>query len=711
MPSWKTKRVKDASPYPMGANEKNVFKMVVILIFITFIPLLLFPANPIDVEELEKQITAPGISQKEKLRLLVQLSEFTQDSEPVKAVKYGKEALEMLNLFNDPSLEVRVLLSLTWAAQNIGQYESALEYGYKAETLALDIGDKRAAAVAYNHIGRIYEQLGFLDRSLDYVLRALKLFEELGDKKNTAEAYKNIGNIFQELKDSRQAMEHYLKSLQISETLGDKKNIARILNNIGKVYSESDQLNKALEYYQKSLAIVEELNWQIGQIVGRGNIATVYSKKGEAARSLEYNLKTLEICKKIGQKRFIAILLSNIAVDYRLLGQYKKALRYIYQALDIAREIKNKDIIRNFYEELFYIYEAMKNYEQAFFYFKEYKKTNDEIFSKECQKNISQLWLKFKTEKKEEEIQQLTKDNRIQQLKLERQELVRNFLIVVSLLIFVLAIVTYNRYRTKKKAERLLKESERKLRAMNTAKDKLFSIIAHDLESPLNGLLLSTGYLEKKYHTLEEQDIKGFHHQIYENASHMAKLLDNLLQWAASQLGKLEVEPEIFDLNPLTGDTITLIDPSARDKNIRLMSHINENTLAWADKRMVETVMRNLVSNAVKYSNTGGEVHITSTAREKFLEVAVADNGVGIPGEKLESLFDPSIHNSTRGTAGERGIGLGLVLCKEFVEKNGGTIRAEGNNGTDANTGTRMVFTLPVPPAQYRESSLTMNNE
>jgi signal transduction histidine kinase len=700
----------DVLPCARKAGKACRIKSVLLLILF---PFLLFPspANHDDVATLEKQLKAPGISRGEKIRLLVRLCESAQDSEPLKVMKYGKEALEILETIKDSSLEVRILLSLTWAAQYTGEYETALDYGYRAEALALKTGDKKSAAVAYNHIGQVYDQLGFPDRSLDNVLRALRLFEELGDKKNTAEAYKNIGNIFKELKDSRQAMEHYLKSLQISEKLGDQKNIARIFNNIGNIYSDSNQKKEALEYYQKSLVIIETLNWQMGWLVARNNIACMYTEMGEPARSLEYNLKSLRMARKSGHRELIAVILSNIAVAYRILGQHKKALHYIYQALDIAKEIKNKTIIRNFYEELFYIYEAVKNYEKAFLYFKEYKKTNDEIFSEECQKNISQLWLKFKTEKKEEEIKQLTQDNRIQQLKLEHQELVRNFLLMVSLLVLGLAVVTFNRYRTKKKAERQLMESEQKLRAMNTAKDKLFSIIAHDLESPLNGLILSIGYLEKKYHALEEEEIKGFHHQIYDNANHIAKLLDNLLQWAVSQLGRLEVEPEIFDLKPLTDEIITLMAPSANDKNIRLLSHINENTLTWADKRMVETVMRNLVSNAIKYSNSGDEVHITSSSSEQFLEVVVADNGVGIPEEKRRTLFDPSIHNSTRGTAGEKGIGLGLVLCKEFVEKNGGSIRVESHNGTGADKGTRMIITLPVPAAGFREPPATMNHE
>jgi signal transduction histidine kinase len=690
-----TRRITGALSCPRRTGKGGLSKIACTFILI---PFLLYPSpdNPVDTERLEKQLKAPGISQKEKIRLSVQLSEFTQDSEPLKAVKYGKEALEILKTFNDPPLEVRTLLSLAWAAQNIGEYENALEYGNKARKLGLAIGNKEATAIAYNHIAWVYEQLGFLDQTLENALKALKLSEELNDKKNIAEAYKNIGNVYSDLKNHKLALELYQKSLGILKELGDKKNICRLLNNIGKVYSDTNQKDKALEYYRETLAMTEQLNWQMGQVVALCNIATKYSEKGEHARALGISLKALEMCKKIGQKRIIAILLSNIAVDYRNLGQYKKALLNVNQALAIAKEIKNKDITRNFYEELYYIYEAMEDYKQAFLFFKKYRETNDQIFSEECEKNIYEMWMRFKTGIKDEEILKLIHDKRIQKLKLEHHESERNFLIIASLLALSLVVLIYNRYRIKKKSERLLKESEKKLRAMNTSKDKLFSIIAHDLQSPLNGLLLSAGYLGKNFHTMEEEEIKEFHQQIYENAGYIAKLLDNLLKWAVSQLGKLEVEPEIFDLKPLTVDTITLMDPFAGDKNIRLTSHINENTLAWADKRMVETIMRNLVSNAVKYSNPGGEVHISSISRETFLEVEVIDNGVGIPGDKLETLFDPSIHNSTRGTAGEKGIGLGLVLCKEFVEKNGGTIRVENNGSTSANIGTRMVFTLPI---------------
>jgi signal transduction histidine kinase len=490
--------------------------------------------------------------------------------------------------------------------------------------------------------------------------------------------------------------------------LGDKKSSAHVLIFIGNIYHSYRRYTKALEYYQESRNIVEKLNWKTGRAAVLHSIASVYADIGKPVLALDYGQKALEICKDMGQKRNIAILLALRGKCHCKLGEYEKALNDISEALDIAKEIKNKDIIRNFYKEIYHIYVAMKSYEQSYDYFKKYKSTNDEIFSKEYQKSISELWLRDKARISGEEILQSIQNNSIQKLKSERQVLARNLIIVLSLLVLVLVLAgvyyLYYRYRIKRKAEQLLKESERKLRAMNSAKDKLFSIIAHDLESPLNGLLLSSGYLEKNYNTMKEKEIKEFIHQIYENTYHMSTLLDNLLQWAVSQLGKLEVDPEILDLSQLTGDTIALMEPSAREKNIRLMSHINENTLAWADKRMVETIMRNLVSNALKYSNKGGEVHISSKSNGNFLEVAVSDTGVGITTDKLETLFAPGIHNSTRGTADESGLGLGLVLCKEFVEKNGGTIRVKNNNSNETSTGTRVVFTLPThQESRYEE--------
>ncbi len=705
MRSSKTKGILYALPWPRGGRGRNIFQRVVSFIFISIVPFLLFPGKPIDVEELEKQITVPGISQKEKIRLLVQLSELNQDSEPSKAVKYGENALKILNKFNlnDPALEIRVLLSLSRANQPIGRYDTALEYGHKADITALEIGDKQAAAIAYNQVSRIYHRLGYLDWALDYAQRALKSFSEMEDKIGIAEAYKNIGNVYRTLRKNQQALEHYRKSLDLLQSLGDKRHLVPLFIYIGNVYHEARRYEIAMDYYQKSRAIVEKLNWRVGQAGVLYCIATLYADKGgDLARAIDYGKKALDICKETGQKRNMAILLGHMGKCHRKLKEYKKALDYVNQALDIAKESQIKDITRDIYEELYQIYVEMELYPRAYEYFDKVKDIDDEILTKKQLISIPQLWLRLETEKNEKKIQWLTFQNYIQELKLRRQELVRKLLIAAVLIGFmlVLSAVIYYRYRVKKRAERLLKESEKKLQAMNTAKDKLFSIIAHDLVSPLNGLLLSSAYLENNLDAMKEDEIKDSLHQIHENTSYMSRLLENLLVWAVSQLGKLEVELETLDLHRLTEETIELMISSAREKNIRLMSHINENTLVRADQRMVETIMRNLVGNAVKYSTSGGKVDIFSRSTGNFIEVTISDTGVGIPAHKLDALFQLGIHNSTRGTTGERGVGLGMFLCKEFVEKHRGTIHVEshsnnGNKSHESPPGTRVVFTLP----------------
>jgi signal transduction histidine kinase len=672
-----------------GSETKSMIgkAAVIFLIFVLFTSAL-SAGDPIPA--LENRLRSGNLDLSQKLDLLARLSEALQDNDPKRAAEYGKEGLSILGRLEreggkKPAIKIRLLLASVTALQNLGEHEAALAYCRIGEKLAQQIGDRHSLALFYNHGGLLLDLLGDLDQSVRQVIRAVALFEELGDRKNLAVAYKNMGNIYKEMKNSKQAMEHYLKSLHLLEELQDNLGIAKLLNNIGILYHDAGEHEKALGYYRRCQAIMDKEKWTLGQAVALINIATVMADMGDFEGSYKYNLEALELSKIIGNKRHTAILLSNIGVDLREMGRCKEALRYVYQALDIAKAIKNKDIIRNFYEELSYIYDAMKDYTNAFLYLKKYKKTNDEIFTADAQKSIAEALLNYKTAIKEKEIQQLTRDNQIKQLKLERHTLVRNFLVLLSILVLVLALVIFNRYRIKMKTEAQLKE-------MNASKDKLFSIIAHDLGSPLNSLLLSTAFLEEKFPDMSKEEVKDFLHQINDNAGFMSNLLDNLLNWSVSQLGKMEFTPVTMDIHTAAEETLKLMESTAREKHVRLVSRILPGTGVHADKRMVEAVMRNLVSNAVKFSHAGGEVLVSSRQTGNFLEIAIDDNGIGIPPEKLHTLFKLDSAAGARGTAGERGTGLGLILCKELVEKNSGHLDLQSH----ANM-TRATFTLPLP--------------
>jgi signal transduction histidine kinase len=326
----------------------------------------------------------------------------------------------------------------------------------------------------------------------------------------------------------------------------------------------------------------------------------------------------------------------------------------------------------------------MGDYKNALLYHKKFKKTSEEILNEDRSRRIDNLQVVYEVDKKEKENQLLKKNNHIQELKF-------NILALASLLVLFIAVVTYNRYRSRKKAEQILRVSEQKLKKMNAAKDKLFTIIAHDLGSPLNSLLLSAGHLKNHYQTLDEQDRSEFINNMYKQTRDMSDLLGNLLQWALVQVGKIEKNTETVDLHLLTEETVQQVSYAAQKKKIRVSSSIGENTTARADKQMVKAVLRNLLSNAVKYTQTGGEVKISSTDAGERVEITVSDNGTGMDKEKAEQLFTEEVHESTRGTANEKGTGLGLVLCKEFVEKNSGQIRVQ----SQPDHGSQFTFTLP----------------
>lgn len=238
----------------------------------------------------------------------------------------------------------------------------------------------------------------------------------------------------------------------------------------------------------------------------------------------------------------------------------------------------------------------------------------------------------------------------------------------------------------------ILQKQSKELEELNKTKDRFFSIIAHDLRSPFSVTLGYTDLLMKRFDYFTTEQIKEFIGQINNSAQKQFKLLENLLQWSRIQIGSLKVEPSELNLKYLNDNVITLLEINARKKDINLFSMIKDDIKVFADENMVTTVLRNLVSNAIKFTNRGGYVNLYSRPLQNEVEVTVKDNGIGISNDNIDKLFKINTNSSTPGTEDESGTGLGLILCKEFVEKNGGKIWAESKIGE----GTAMKFTLPV---------------
>lgn len=243
----------------------------------------------------------------------------------------------------------------------------------------------------------------------------------------------------------------------------------------------------------------------------------------------------------------------------------------------------------------------------------------------------------------------------------------------------------------RKKAEKAIRESERKLKELNATKDKFFSIIAHDLKGPLGIMVGFSDMLSEFWENLSEVEKKETVEGINVSSKKLFKLLENLLDWSRSQTGRIKYEPDMISLRYLIESTIILLMQNALEKDIELDAEVNEDINVFVDREMIATVIRNLVANAIKFTDSGGRIDILAEEKGDVVEVAVVDTGIGIRKEDMKKLFRIDVHHSTIGTSQEKGTGLGLILCREFVERHGGKIWAESEFGK----GSTFKFTLP----------------
>jgi signal transduction histidine kinase len=239
----------------------------------------------------------------------------------------------------------------------------------------------------------------------------------------------------------------------------------------------------------------------------------------------------------------------------------------------------------------------------------------------------------------------------------------------------------------------ILSETNLNLQKANQDKDKLLSIIAHDLSNPFSVLITFSKLLIDSYDDFKREDVLNYLKTFYQTSKQGYNLLDNLLKWSKSQTGKIEVEPIVLDMKDLVEENITLLYSQAKSKSIELVNKVPDNLLAFADLNMILTVIRNLISNAIKFTNINGVVEISGSDHHNIIEIKIKDNGIGISPEDLEKIFRIDVKHSTAGTANERGTGLGLMLCKEFVERNMGKLLAK----SEVDHGSEFIFLLPKP--------------
>lgn len=590
----------------------------------------------------------------------------------------------------EDSLKPEILNKLSWELRN-SEPEKSIEYGLDAIKFALKYNDFENVVKAHSYIGVAYRILGNYSEAIDYYYKGLELAKKYGQTEQEGYAYINIGNLHIYQEYYYNAIENLNKARVIAQKIDNKRMLAYVHLNLGRAQMLRDELGPALANFQVALELRKEIGHTGGQAVCYKYIADIYRHLEDYAKAMENYQKSLEVVDEESDKDLYASIKAMLGEVYYKIGDYDKAKTYAYKSLQLAEKIGAKLIIRDNVEILAEINLRTKNYKEASKYLNYIIEYNDTLFNQQLSEKIFNLEYKFEKQRKQAEIDILAKDKKIRELELSRAKTSNITLIIILLLISASLIYVLISLKNRREKNALLEKQKADLDRINKTKDRMFLIISHDLRGPIGNLKSLIEILLEDEEISENQSLLETFSVFMKSVQSVSDLLENLLLWAKSQRGEVNFEPENITLNTVINRNLQLFKSIADLKGIKLDVDLEGNFEVFGDKNMLMTVVRNLISNALKYTPKGGNIKIGVHKDSQYYTVYVSDNGIGFDNETAEKIFDTRTFYSTSGTNNEIGSGLGLTLCKEFTEQNGGKIWAE----SIPNQGASFYFTIP----------------
>jgi signal transduction histidine kinase len=593
------------------------------------------------------------------------------------ALAGAQEALKIAESINNKNLQSTALNYMGLIYRNLGKYDRSIDLYDQALKIANESKDSSQIAYSYNNIGGIYRLEGNNKIALQYIFKALGIFERRGDKQGISYCTVNIGVMYSRQNDYSKALEYLNYTLKIREEIKDKPGKALALNLIAEVRADMGKPDDALKYYFEVEKQYREIDDKRGLAATWGGIGNIYLTKKEYQKALYYQTRSLEISEKIKYTEGQVGSYNDLGKIYYHLGQPARAEEIYKKAIKMASGLKEIYSQLKCYRSIAEFYELKKDKENALLYYKKYYTLRDSATRKENVEMIYQYEANQMILKNENEKNLLQKENESQ----KKQSL---YLLGIIALVIILSAILF-------RDAHAVKILNKKLKELNSIKDRFFRIIAHDLKNPFTSILGFSEILVENYHELNNEERLELIKEIRSVFKKNYQLLENLLSWAGSQSENFASNPESFKLKNIPDEIESIFLIGIKNKELNYINSIDESVSVYADQNMVKTVLRNLVSNAIKFSHTGGQIKVSAGKKEGWVTVEVEDDGVGIGDEIKNDLFKLDKITTQVGTKGEKGTGLGLILCLEFVEKNGGKIWVDSEEGK----GSRFYFTLP----------------
>jgi len=666
--------------------SKNIF--LTSLLFSIFILILTVFSQNTKIDSLKFALSESKIDSN-KVKILKQLSDIATLSDKKLAINY---LIESLNFEHDELNRAIILNNIGIYHWQNGNYVETIDYYKKALTLFTELKDSIWLGRVYNNLATANWGLGNSDEALDNYHKGLTIRKKIKDYKGVSLILNNIGMIYQDWELYDEALKWHSEALYISLKINDFSAISYSYSNFGKCFSDKKDYKKALHYYQlgyETLLKKEKTSRSLSFFFTQ--IGDAYNKMKDYKNALLYFKKALNEAYRINNNNRIATSEYHLGQNYFEINKIDSASKYIN--LSYAKAIKNSydALIRDNLFMLSKIEEKKGNVSKAFEYFKTASALKDSTFNKEKIQKFISLQIKNHLDQQTQENLILRKNNEIQKLTIMEQNYIGGALVVSGIFILIILVLISRSRISFKKLNKKLIESEKNLLELNANKDTFFSIISHDLKGPFSGILGISEMLDEDFDDLPKEEIKELIKIIKNSSSNVYELLDGLLQWAQTQTGRMEYNFENIDVHQNVTKIIDILSTTASNKNIALKSNVTEKTLVYADSKACSTVIRNLVSNAIKFTESGGKVEVDANITNNEVVISISDTGIGMSQDSISKLFRIETHKTTVGTNNEIGTGLGLILCKELIEKHGGKIWIESEIGK----GSKFNFSLP----------------
>ncbi|WP_320020239.1 tetratricopeptide repeat-containing sensor histidine kinase [Labilibaculum manganireducens] len=623
-------------------------------------------------------------------------------------------------VFGQEKLETLLEMSRAYWDTEPGK---GIEIATRALATAQSLGYDQEIVKAMFYLGTAYYKDNQYDNSLDYLLQAFRGAERHNYQKEVADISQQLATVYFQSGKISKTFDYTEIANDIYEKSENKIGIARCLNLFGVYYQSIQDYDKAIDYLQKGLNLGKVISHRpiVGELLN--DIGSLYTEMGDTLKAIRTYREAVDYYKSNGSNNKTGVFELNMCDLYLQHNDLTKAKHHLDKGYLVGKQLKSKRLLRDYYKYLSLYYTKLGDYKNSVIAYQNLQAYQDSISSEHLSNKIDDLDSRHIEEMKSQENQALRAENQTQQLEINRQYTIG--LLILLLLLVVIFLLTF-RYRNNLKDNELLylrnrlvsqhqeeligamkrlKESEDKLRTANETKDKMFSLIAHDLRGAIgnisNGLRMM---LTDKELDLSEEDKTEFLQSLFHSADNSFELLENLLFWAKNQTSTISANLQIVDASSIISSNINLSAELAKIKSIRLIASINPSVEVYIDWNMINTVLRNLISNAIKFTNKGGIIEVKSEIGEYFVKISVIDNGIGMMPDQIENIYEGK---TTDGTANEKGTGLGITLCRDFLVKNHGEMMVE----SEVDKGSTFSFIIPRRPMSDEKFSEFVKKE